>query len=82
MTGFGASAFATGGALYVTTVQGDLQRLAKNEKSWEVVTENLSPRFFHRLLPLDENHLIEVGGSNMSIGKFDEVEVIDVRKGT
>lgn len=82
MTGFGASAFATGGALYVTTVQGDLQKLAADGKSWEVVSDGLTPRFFHRLLPLDSNHLIVVGGSNMSIGKFEEVEVIDVRRGT
>ena len=79
MTGFGASAFATGGSLYVTTVLGQLQRLSFDGSRWDVVATGLTPRFFHRLLPLDEDHLIAVGGSNMSIGKFEEVDVVDVR---
>lgn len=78
MTGFGASAFATGGRLYATTVQGDVQRLSVDGSSWEVLNQSVSPRFFHRLLPLTNDQLIVVGGSNMSSGKFDEVEVIDV----
>jgi len=82
MAGFGASAFATGGSLYVTTVQGLLQQLSEDGKSWDIVSSEVTPRFFHRLLPLDEEHLITVGGANMSIGKFDEVEVIAVRPGT
>ncbi|MEP3482553.1 MAG: hypothetical protein ABJZ55_25145 [Fuerstiella sp.] len=82
MTGFGASAFATGGSLYVTTVQGDLQRLSDDGSQWEVVRDDLTPRFFHRLLPLSKDRLIVVGGSNMSIGKFEEVEVIDVAEGS
>lgn len=82
MAGFGASAFATGGALYVTTVQGLLQRLSQDGSRWELVSGEVTPRFFHRLLPLDDHHLIAVGGSNMSIGKFTEVDIIDVREGT
>lgn len=82
MAGFGASAFATGGSLYVTTVSGDLQRLSSDGSSWEIIASSLTPRFFHRLLPLDSHHLIAVGGANMSIGKFEEVDVIDVREGT
>lgn len=82
MAGFGASAFATGGSLYVTTVQGNLQQLSPDGSKWEIAASDLTPRFFHRLLPLDDGHLIVVGGSNMSIGKFDEVEVISVRRGT
>jgi len=82
MTGFGASAFATGGSLYVTTVQGTLQKLSPDGSKWEVVSEDVTPRFFHRLLPLNSRQLVVVGGSNMSIGKFEEVEVIDVAEGT
>ncbi|MCA9067350.1 MAG: DUF1668 domain-containing protein, partial [Planctomycetaceae bacterium] len=37
ITGFGSSAFATGGRLYVTTIKGNLQRLSKDGKSWEIV---------------------------------------------
>lgn len=80
MAGFGASAFATGGSLYVTTVQGNLQKLSEDGSKWEVVKDDLTPRFFHRILPLTEDKLVVVGGSNMSIGKFEEVEVIDVKQ--
>lgn len=82
MAGFGASAFATGGQLYVTTVQGLLQKLSADGSQWEVVRENLSPRFFHRLLPVNDRLLVVVGGSNMSIGKFEAVELIDVTEGS
>ena len=82
MTGFGASAFATGGSLYVTTVQGTLQKLTNDGSKWEVISEDVTPRFFHRLLPMNARQLVVVGGSNMSIGKFEEVEVIDVASGT
>ncbi len=82
MTGFGASAFATGGSLYVTTVQGTLQKLSDDGAKWEVISEDVTPRFFHRLLPLNAKQLVVVGGSNMTIGKYDEVEVIDVGQGT
>jgi N-acetylneuraminic acid mutarotase len=82
MAGFGASAFATGGSLYVTTVQGNLQRLSKDGAKWEVVSPDVSPRFFHRLLSMSDKQLIVVGGSNMSSGKFEEVEVLNVDGGT
>lgn len=81
MAGFGASAFATGGSLYVTTVQGNLQKLSADGSTWQVISTEVSPRFFHRLLPMDNKHLVVVGGSNMSIGKFEEVEVINVQPG-
>ncbi len=82
MAGFGASAFATGGNLYVTTVQGNLQRLAADGSKWDVVSEDVRPRFFHRLLRMNDKQLVVVGGSNMSIGKFEEVDVLSVDQGT
>lgn len=82
MAGFGASAFATGGALYVTTVQGNLQKLSDDGKTWNVITDDITPRFFHRLLPMSDTKLVVVGGSNMSIGKFEEVEVLGVDQGS
>lgn len=79
MDGFGASAFATGGRLYVSTYGGSLQRLASDGKSWKVVKQLERARFFHRMLPLSANRLISVGGANMESGKFNEVDVIDVQ---
>lgn len=80
MDGFGPSAFATGGSLYVSTYSGLLQRLAKDGQSWERVTELDRARFFHRMLPLSDTQLITVGGASMESGKFDEVDVIDVSR--
>jgi uncharacterized GH25 family protein/N-acetylneuraminic acid mutarotase len=78
MTGFGASAFATGGNLYVSTIKGTLQRLSDDGQAWEMLGKTPTARFFHRMLPLDAEHLLVVGGANMEIGKFDEVEVLSV----
>lgn len=78
MTGFGSSAFATGGHLYVSTIKGDLQRLAEDGKSWEVIAKTPTPRFFHRMLPVDEQRLVVVGGASMEIGKFEDVEILAV----
>lgn len=76
--GFGSSAFAAGKRLYVSTIDGSLQRLSSDGSSWEKVTKTKSARFFHRLLPLNSSTLVMVGGANMSSGKFDELEVIDL----
>ncbi|MCA9145538.1 MAG: hypothetical protein KDB05_22240 [Planctomycetales bacterium] len=78
MDGFGSSAFATGGRLYVSTYSGKLQRLAADGQSWEIVKELERARFFHRMLPLSDTQLISVGGASMQSGKFEEVDVIEL----
>ena len=78
INGFGASAFATNGRLYVSTIKGSLQRLSEDGQSWEIIARTPTARFFHRLLPVDAEHLLVVGGANMGIGKFEEVEVLAV----
>jgi N-acetylneuraminic acid mutarotase len=79
MEGFGNSAFAVGGRLYVTTMSGNLLRLASDSKSWETMRQLEQTRFFHRMLPLSDHQLLSVGGASMSEGKFEEIDVIDVR---
>ena len=79
MDGFGSSAFVTGGRLYASTYSGKLQRLSEDGQSWEIVKELERARFFHRMLPLSDTQLISVGGASMQTGKFEEVDVIDVR---
>jgi hypothetical protein len=78
MTGFGCSAFATGGRLYVSTSKGNLQRLSRDGRSWEITRELPTARFFHRMLPVDEGHFVMVAGANMDTGKFDQVDIIPV----
>lgn len=76
--GFGSAAFATGGRLYVSTIRGDFQRLSRDGQSWEVLCKIEPSRFFHRMLPRDDDSLLLLGGANMSIGKFTEIEQLDV----
>ncbi|TVP98453.1 MAG: hypothetical protein EA381_12555 [Planctomycetaceae bacterium] len=78
MTGFGASAFATGGDLYITTVTGSLQKLSSDGTKWKVVADLPSGRFFHRMLPISESELLMIGGSNRK-GRITEVERLRVR---
>jgi len=78
MEGFGSSAFATGGSLYVSTHGGSLLRLTQDGSAWEEVGKLKRERFFHRMLPIDDSKLIFVGGASMTVGKFPEVEVISV----
>jgi len=78
LAGFGSSSFATGGELYVSTIEGKLFRLSENGQSWQRVGDLERARFFHRMLPVNDSQLLFVGGANMGIGKFEEVEVVDV----
>lgn len=78
MDGFGASGWSTGGQLIVTTYSGDIQRLASDGSAWKVIGKTKDARFFNRLLPLNENSLVSVGGANMEEGKYLEPEVIDI----
>jgi N-acetylneuraminic acid mutarotase len=78
LTGFGASAFATGGKLYISTVKGSLQRLSDDGQSWSIVGQTPTARFFHRMLPIDNQRFVMIGGSNMTVGRIKATEVIAV----
>lgn len=74
--GFGSAAFALGGRLYVSTSRGRVQVLAESGDAWDVVGMLERARFFHRMLPIDATRMLLVGGADMSVGKFDEVDVL------
>ena len=74
MDGFGCAAVAAGGRLYASVVSGHLLRLKPDQTAWEVVAELDRGRFFHRMLPVGSDHLLILGGANMSVGKFPEVD--------
>nr|MCH9793280.1 hypothetical protein [Planctomycetota bacterium] len=78
INGFGVSSFATGGQLYASTIKGELQRLNSDGSAWEIIGKTPTPRFFHRLLSIDKNHLLVVGGASMKTGKFDGIELLSV----
>ena len=77
MTGFGASAFATGGDLYISTVSGSFQKLSSDASKWVVIAQTPTARFFHRMLPVSDSAFVVVGGSNMR-GRIKAVERIEV----
>lgn len=79
MDGFGTSSFALNGKLYVSTMSGRLVRLADDGQSWETVGGLTNERFFHRMLPVGADQLILIGGASMSIGKFSEVDVVNLK---
>ena len=78
LDGFGSSAFATAGRLYVTTSTGTLFRLAESGDAWEKVALTPTARFFHRMVPVGPGKLAVFGGTSMTTGKFAEVEILDV----
>ena len=79
MEGFGTAAFAQGGRLFVSTYGGHLLRLSEDGKTWEKSQKLATARFFHRMLPVGKQQMIFFGGANMEIGKFDHVDLIEVR---
>jgi N-acetylneuraminic acid mutarotase len=80
MDGFGASAFACQGALYVTSLSPSVQKLASGSAKWERAGELDHPRFFHRMLPWGDSKLVVVGGGNMTEGKTLSVELLSIGK--
>ena len=78
MDGFGASAFILGKDLYVTTSSGKLQRLAPGSDKWEIVQTFRPGRFFHRMLPIDDRHLVLIGGTSRGRGRLKELQVLTV----
>ena len=79
MSGFGTAAFATGGGLYVSAMDGFVHKLSKQGDQWRTIAKQEPSRFFHRMLPVSKNKMILLGGANMQIGKFTELEELTIR---
>lgn len=80
MEGFGTSAFAADGRLFVSTISGSIQELAADGSQWQFVGQLDEPRFFHRQIPWKSNELVFVGGASMATGKIEGLERINVAK--
>ncbi|WP_372897557.1 kelch repeat-containing protein [Stieleria sp.] len=78
MMGFGAASFATGETLYVSTMDGLLHRLSSDGQRWETIAKGDRARFFHRMLPTGDGALLMVGGADMEIGKFTQIDRIEI----
>lgn len=74
MEGFGNSSFEVGGHLFVSTVEGNLQRLDGDK--WTLVTKIQQPRFFHRMLPLSADELVFLGGASRTGERATQLETV------
>jgi N-acetylneuraminic acid mutarotase len=82
MAGFGTAAFACGDSLIVTTMDGNVCKLSDDGQRWSMMTQLEPARFFHRMVPLDENRLLVLGGANMEIGKFTDLPIVQLNRST
>ncbi|MCA9192060.1 MAG: hypothetical protein KDB03_09865 [Planctomycetales bacterium] len=78
MTGFGVAGVSIGERLLVTALDGSLQSWNDQSSDWQIIGHTKNARFFHRLLPLDAQSMVAIGGASMSEGKFSEPEVINL----
>jgi N-acetylneuraminic acid mutarotase len=75
--GFGCSAIAQNGRLYVTTLRGDLLRLSSDTRSWEMVGKLEHPRIAHRLVTAGSRQLIALGGEDGEEDKIPGLELLN-----
>ena len=76
MSGFGTSSFACDGRLYVSTMDGFVHRLNDENRRWNTVAKIEPARFFHRMVPINDQEMLVIGGANMEVGKFTHIETI------
>ncbi|MCC6232762.1 MAG: hypothetical protein IT580_08975 [Verrucomicrobiales bacterium] len=77
MRGFGCSAIAHEGQLFVSGMKGDLCVPSSDRGSWHVVATLRHARFFHQLVPAGPGELWAIAGED-SDGKRADVEVVRV----
>jgi hypothetical protein len=64
MEGFGVSAWQIANQMFISGAGGVLYRLNAAGDGWDEVCKLTEGRFFHRLLPLDGEQLLAVGGAS------------------
>ena len=64
MEAFGISAWNLGGQLYVSGLAESVFQLGGDGHNWTEATALKIPRFFHQLLPLDNESLLAVAGAS------------------
>lgn len=80
MEGFGAAACSAGGKLLASPVTGKIYALSEDQARWEEIAQLSRPRFFHRLLPVDADRVLAVGGSGRK-EQILELEYVSLRGG-
>lgn len=77
MEGFGAAAVVLDERLFVATHHGKLVRLSDDQATWQIQGTLPTARFFQRIVPVDDERALIIGGADMDSGKFTELELID-----
>jgi N-acetylneuraminic acid mutarotase len=77
MDGFGSSAFNVGGRLIVATFGGQVSQLSADGESWEKIKQLSPGRFFHRLVALNDQQFLILGGTSPKSGKQTSVVILD-----
>lgn len=78
MNGFGCAAFVANDRLFVTAYDGSVQLLSKDGTAWELVGQMEQRRFFHRLVPVADNRVLILGGADMEVGRFSDVDELKI----
>lgn len=78
MDGFGTSAFAAGGKVYVSNVSAKVYGLDAAAGEWKIAAELKEKRLFHRMVATDDGQLLVVGGAEWLKGKANGVYAIPV----
>jgi N-acetylneuraminic acid mutarotase len=78
MNGFGSSAYAADGKLFLSTMDGNVFRLSADGQAWEKVGELKFARFFHRLLPDGQGGWLAVAGASHEYGHLDSIERVEI----
>jgi len=79
MAGFGAAGWSINGILIITSYEGDLERWDATKQQWFEMGKTKDARFFNRLLPINAKQVASIGGANMEVGKYTEIELIDLK---
>lgn len=77
MGGFGIAGCAANGRVHASPLSGKISALNADASAWTEVAALTPARFFHRLLPLTNDQLVAVGGSNRK-GHIRELELVSL----
>jgi outer membrane protein assembly factor BamB len=78
MAGFGIAACNAGGELLASPLSGAVYALHDGGSRWEEITKLAKPRFFHRLLPVTDETVLVVGGSDRK-GQIRDLELVSLK---
>lgn len=78
MTGFGSASFECDGRLFVSALDGFVHQLSGDANQWLTVAKMDPARFFHRMLPIEKSRMLLLGGANMEIGKFTNIDAVEI----